>query len=316
VGPKGVRHGLCLLPASRALVPRPPRATGVAGPPRRRSGQGAAAGRASTHERAATLDGGGGEVAARLAGKWLGGGGLRGVVVPPSPQRRRRVEVVPRPQPPVGRCDTISLGNRAAGKESSHARARVDLGAGLDRRAGCGADRRAAGGPAPLSPTDLADHGRCSGSASAACGRCNRRHRATVQRRPARQARRCRRGLGQWASATASSSLTSRPWAGAWRTRVAVASWSPSRAGAATASRSRYPAGAGPDGSGGSVGGPSPSPSASGGGSMARCSLRPLRASWPACDASTQVEHRVGPRRAASSGRGPPWHALAPGSRR
>jgi hypothetical protein len=38
----------------------------------------------------------------------------------------------------------------------------------------------------------------------------------------------------------------SRPWAGAWRTRVAVASWSPSRAAAATASRSRCPAGAGP----------------------------------------------------------------------
>ena len=40
--------------------------------------------------------------------------------------------------------------------------------------------------------------------------------------------------MGQWASATASSSATSRPWVGAWRTRVAVASWSPSRAAAFT----------------------------------------------------------------------------------
>jgi hypothetical protein len=51
------------------LGPRPPRATGVSGPRRRRSGQGTAEGRASTHERAATLDRGGVEVAARPAGK-------------------------------------------------------------------------------------------------------------------------------------------------------------------------------------------------------------------------------------------------------
>jgi hypothetical protein len=49
-------------------APRPPRATGVSGPRRRRSGQGAAEGRASTHEYAATLDRGGGEVAAPPAG--------------------------------------------------------------------------------------------------------------------------------------------------------------------------------------------------------------------------------------------------------
>jgi len=56
-------------------------------------------------------------------------------------------------------------------------------------------------------------HGRCSGSASAARsrGRCSRRRRAVVQRRPARQARRWSCGLGQWASATATNSAASRP---------------------------------------------------------------------------------------------------------
>jgi hypothetical protein len=99
------------------------------------------------------------------------------------PAGQRSGEAVPRRQPPPGRCDTIPLGNRAAGKESSHARARVDLGAGLDRRAGCGGDRRAAGRPTPLSPPDLAGHGRCFGSASAARppGRCRR---AIAHRRP------------------------------------------------------------------------------------------------------------------------------------
>ena len=72
---------------------------------------------------------------------------------------------------------------------------------------------------------------------------------------------------------------------GPWRTRVAVASWSPSRAAAATARRSRCPAGAGPGGSGGRSG----RRRVSGGGSMASCPLRPLRASWPAACASTQV---------------------------
>ena len=57
------------LPAGRALLLARPGRPGLSGPPRRRSGQGAAAGRASTHERAAALDRGGGEVAARPAGK-------------------------------------------------------------------------------------------------------------------------------------------------------------------------------------------------------------------------------------------------------
>ena len=120
------------------------------------------------------------------------------------------------------------------------------VGAGSRRPAQRGGRSAPAG--LPCAPV----HGRRSGSASAARprGRCSRRSRVVVQDRPARQARRCKPGLGQWASATATSSPTSTPWRGPSRTRAAVASWSPSRAAAATASRSRCPAGAGPGGCG------------------------------------------------------------------
>ena len=160
-------------------------------------------------------------------------------------------------------------------------------------------------------------HGWRSGSATGARprGRCSRRQRAAVQRRPARQARRWRRGLGQWASATATNSATSRPWAGAWRTRVAVASWSPSRAAAATARRSRWPAGAGPEGSGGCLLRPVAVAVGVGWRLDGQVPAEAAQAPWAAWAASPRSEHRARPQRAARTGPGRPWHAPAPGSR-
>jgi hypothetical protein len=151
----------------------PPGAAAGATPPRARSGQGTAAGQASSHERAATLDRRGSGVApARPARHWRAGRGVQG---PREPARSAAADPRPGGRRPPASClpwvdgGSVSLSCSGADQGGRH----VGMVVGADHRGRCGSGVWPAAKPSPplTALRQRPGHGRLSRSTRTAGGR-------------------------------------------------------------------------------------------------------------------------------------------------